>query len=252
MKEKYIDLLEHEIKFKVENDFHYRVIVDKMKNHFLLFDEKNEYVTDLYFDTDERYFFMNDMSYRIRTIKGSGRARINFKFPNTAEKRPVFIRREIKSKLKKKGICMDNPLSIQCTVNDNVRDILLNTGISGENMLVPSLVVKTKRKAFWVVKNEKDIASRYSGQGLAYLDFSLFYNPNNPMIMDSSQEFEFELWSGAICSDLLDAHIRVAKAIEKCGVPICVENKYVNFVKKLDAQNKGNKYIKFGADANET
>lgn len=252
MKEKYTDLLEHEFKFKVEDDFHYKIIMNNMENHFLLFDEKVEYVSDLYFDTDERYFLMNDMSYRIRTIEGSGRARINFKFPNTAREQPVFIRREIKSKLKKKEICMDDPLNTQCTVNDNVRDILLNVGISGERILIPSLLVKTRRRVFWVVKKEKDIAMRYSGQGLAYLDFSLFYNPNNPMIMDSSQEFEFELWNGAICSDLLSIHTCIARANKECGVPVCVESKYANFVKKLDMQNRKSKYVRFGDDVDET
>jgi len=271
--EEYIDALEHEMKFKLETDAHPQMVFEKMNQYFTLIEEGVDYVTDYYYDTKDLHLFNNHMSYRLRTREGSKRFRINYKFPAILEEQPMFTRREIISKLEKKSFNLDNPLSIQCTVNHNVCNILSNQGYNPEDqhILQPVLIIKTMRIRYWVAKKEKDIVAQdllqkatrfsffhnktykelldpklknnaracsgYFGQGLVGFDFSLFYCPEKPMFIDSSQEFEFELWNGALCPELFNLYQLISKEIKDIGLSACLKSKYEDFLERLDINN---------------
>lgn len=269
MRELYNDSLEHEIKFKLKRNVEFQKAFEIMNKHFSLVEEGVDYVTDYYYDTEDFFLLKKHMSYRIRIRDGSKRFRINFKFPDERNEYPIFVRREILSKIKMKYLNYDNPLDIACIVNENVKGLLKLEGRSDDLVLVPSLVIKTMRIRYWVTKRRKDIEGKfeikkatgfsyahddiynkaklkpnekneiralcgYFGQGLVCFDSSLFYSPQKLLLTDIMQQFEFELWNGALCDDLFIALQNVGQELSKAGLERCINSKYEEFLNCLN------------------
>ena len=271
MGELYNDSLEHEIKFKLIESIKFQKVFEIMNKHFSLVEEGIDYVTDYYYDTADLLFLKKHMSYRIRIRDGSKRFRINFKFPDENRKYPVFTRREILSKIKMKYLNYDNPLNISCIVNQNVKGVLKSERCN-KQILVPTLTIKTMRVRYWVAKKKKDIEMQdvlkrtekfsfihdatykkalgeisknelrascgYFGQGLVCFDSSLFYCPQKPMLADIAQEFEFELWNGALCNELFSTLQLVSNELHEAGIVGCTKSKYEDFMDCLDDKVK--------------
>lgn len=274
MKELYNDSLENELKYKFDIDQCPQLIFDIMNKYFSLFEEGIDYITDYYYDTDDSFFFKNHLSYRLRIRDDSKRLRINFKTPSIRQQQSMFVRREMISKIKVQNNSMESPLGISCIVNSHVNCILKNAGydVTDKACLHHVLTIKTMRVRYWVAmkeqcilmpdilqnatkfslnhkntyeqnckimkKNDVRACSGYFGQGLVGFDYSMFYKPKKPMSIENSQEFEFELWNGALCPELFELSYLVAEDLEKLGCSPCVSSKYEDFLSRLNSQER--------------
>lgn len=230
------DLVEHELKFIVNSCLD--ATIDEISALFFPYavfvDEGMKVITDIYYDTIDDCLDRNDISYRLRSVYGSKKVRVNFKYPGT-KKENVFVRREIRSKVSQKRMNFENPLSIECIANDCLEGYLCKNIQKDKMLLRKSVIVNTNRRCYWVIMSNKDIAGKSVSFGLAYFDDCSYNLPDSKTEERRFQEFEFELWNGGITNEILELQKFIGHRIKNAGYTPSDSSKYSRFRSNLQS-----------------
>jgi uncharacterized protein YjbK len=183
------DMYEHELKFQLDEHTKHEEILESNFSPFgeIVALKTDDISEENYIDTSDCCFAKNDASLRIRRTS-NGKYNLFFKFPGTCDN-GLFVRREIKSKVRSNKGCLYELMSNTAAGRHAIM-FLENIGRDTDLQSINNIIYLQKKRSVYILQN-----SKHGKIGLIMFDAVSYSRIDSPNSKATINQLEFEVCS---------------------------------------------------------